>query len=69
MNEKSSIRMELKDLEHKWSRTSHENCCDCGVDFEDNDEVPLRMWKNIDCPPILELALCWACADKRMGKK
>lgn len=63
-------RMELKDLEHKWSQTSHENCCDCGVNFEDNDEVPLRMWKNIDSPePMLELALCWACVDKRTGKK
>lgn len=56
----------LEGLEDKWSLTSHENCCDCGMNFEDNDEVPMRFWRNAESPDCTELALCWSCGKKRM---
>lgn len=65
----ADFAIDLTGLEHKWSRIRHENCCDCGMNFEENDEYALRMWRNaLDWNRSDELALCWKCAEKRMGK-
>lgn len=63
---KELLSINLEGLEDKWSLTSHENCCECGMNFEENDECPLRLWKNAGDPNCTELALCWICAKKRM---
>lgn len=84
MTQAENLSINLEGLEDKWSLISHENCCDCGMNFEENEECPLRMWKNLEIPPkpallpklpdtptetCVELALCWKCAKKRMGSK
>lgn len=61
------LSINLEGLEDKWSLTSHENCCDCGMNFEDNNECPLRLWKDSGTPQCTELALCWSCGRKRMN--
>ena len=60
------LAINLEGLEDKWSHTSHENCVDCGMNFEENNEVPWRLWKNAESPKCTELALCSDCAKKRM---
>lgn len=65
---KHEMAVDLSGLEDKWSYLSHENCVECGMNFEDNNEVPLRLWKNPESEEnCMELALCWGCAKPRMG--
>ncbi len=61
------LNINLEGLEDKWSLISHENCCVCGMNFEENDECPLRLWKDHESPDCKELALCWDCGKKRMS--
>lgn len=65
----SKMEINITGLEDKWSLTSHELCCDCGLNFEENDEPALRLWRNPDSPNCTELALCWNCGQKRMEAK